>query len=186
MLKQLLAVASFLVMSAPVHGESSAWLDIELDEQGAVTEAVVVGDVHPALVDPLRDWVSRQAFAPAAVEGRAAPSTTSVWATFTLADVDGGYALQVLGYDSGPRPTRETAPDYPRTALLAGQEGWVRLGFTVQPDGKASDIEVVESSQRIFEKPAQRAVAKWRFKPNTVDGHPVATEVTRVIEFKVD
>lgn len=184
--KQLLAVAWLLVMSAAAHAESGAWLDIALDEQGVVTEAAVVGDIHPALVEPLRDWVTRQAFTPAEVEGRAVPSTTSVWATYTLVEVEGGYELQVLGYDSSPRPTRETAPDYPRTALLAGEQGWVRLHFTVQPDGKASDIRVVESSQRIFEKPAQRAVAKWRFKPNTVDGRAVATEVTRRIEFKVD
>lgn len=184
--KPLLAVSLLLLMSASAHAQSGAWLDIALDEQGVVTEAVVVGDVHPALVGPLRDWVTRQPFTPAEADGQAVPSTTSVWATYTLVEVDDGYELQVLGYDNSPRPTRETAPDYPRTALLAGEEGWVRLGFTVQPDGKASGIRVVESSQRTFEKPAQRAVAKWRFKPNTVDGRAVATEVTRRIEFKLD
>jgi TonB family protein len=185
-LKLVLAVTSSLAMTALAHGESSAWLDIALDEKGHVTEAVVVGDVHPALVEPLRDWVTRQAFTPAAVEGQAVPSTTSVWATFTLVEVDGGYELQVLGYDSGPRPIHKEAPSYPYNELLAGKPGWVNLGFTVQPDGKASDIRVLESSHRNFRKPAQRAMAKWRFKPNTVDGRAVATEVTQKIEFVLE
>ncbi len=186
LLNLLMAGVTLLLIASLAHGESSAWLDIALDEQGAVTEAVVVDDVHPALVEPLRDWVSRQAFTPAEVEGRTVPSTTSVWATFTLVEVDGGYELQVLGYDSGPRPIHKEAPDYPYNELLAGKQGWVNLSFTVQPDGKTSDIRVVESSHRNFQKPAQRAVAKWRFKPNTVDGQAVATEVTQEIEFEIE
>lgn len=181
----LLAGVSLLLMASLAHAESGAWLDIALDEHGAVTEAVVVGDVHPALVDPLRDWVTRQAFTPAEVEGRAVPSTTSVWATYTLVEFDDGYELQVVGYDSCPRPTHQAEPAYPRGELLAGKEGWVNLGFTVQPDGKPSDIRVVESSHRNFEKAALRAIAKWRFKPKTVNGQAVATDVTQKIEFEL-
>lgn len=184
--KPLLAVALLLLMSASAHAQSGAWLDIALDEQGVVTEAVVVGDVHPALVGPLRDWVTRQPFTPAEADGQAVPSTTSVWATYTLVEVDGGYELQVLGYDSGPRPIHKEAPEYPYNELLAGKQGWVNLGFTVQPDGKPSDIRVLESSHRNFQKPALRAMAKWRFKPNTVDGRAVATEVTQKIEFVLE
>jgi TonB family protein len=185
-LNPLLAFASLLVMSIPVHGQSEAWLDIALDEQGAVTEAVVVDDVPPALVGSLRDWVTRQAFEPAAVDGRAVSSTTSVWVAFTVVEVDGGYELQVLKHNSGPRLIRWTAPHYPRDAFFAGQEGWVRLRFTVQPNGRASDIRVVESSHHNFEKQARRAMAKWRFKPKTVAGRAISTEVTQTIEFKLD
>lgn len=181
--KQLWAVVLLLPMSALAHGQSRTWLDIALDEHGAVTEAVVVGDVHPALVDPLRDWVTRQAFTPADVEGRAVPSTTSVWATYTLVEFDDGYELQVLRYDRGPRPTHQAEPYYPYNAMVAGREGWVRRRFTVQPDGKASDIRVVESSHRSFEKQARRAISYWRFKPETVNGQAVATEVTQEIAF---
>ncbi len=183
--KPLLAVALLLLMSASAHAQSGAWLDIALDEQGVVTEAVVVGDVHPALVGPLRDWVTRQPFTPAEADGQAVPSTTSVWATYTLVEVDDGYELKVLGYQSCPRPIRQKEPSYPRGELLAGKQGWVNLGFTVQPDGKPSDIRVVESSHRNFEKPALRAIAKWRFKPKTVNGQAVATEVTQKIDFEL-
>lgn len=67
--------------------------------------------------------------------------------------------------------------------MVAGREGWVRRRFTVQPDGKASDIRVVESSHRSFEKQARRAISYWRFKPETVNGQAVATEVTQEIAF---
>lgn len=189
-LNLLMAWVALLLFASLANSQTGtwragAWLDIALDEQGAVTEAVVVGDVHPALVDPLREWVTRKAFTPAEVEGQAVPSTTSVWATYTLVERDGGYELEVQNYETAPRPIHKEEPAYPRNELLAGKEGWVRLRFTVQPDGKPSDIRVVESSHRNFEKQARRAIPRWRFKPETVNGQAVATEVTTKIEFKL-
>lgn len=186
-----IAGIALLLIASPANSQTGtwragAWLDIALDEQGVVTEAVVVGDVHPALVDSLRDWVTRQSFTPAEADGQAVPSTTSVWATYTLVERDGGYELEVQNYETAPRPIHKEKPAYPRNELLAGNEGWVSLGATVQPDGKPSDIRVLESSHRNFEKAAQRAVAKWRFEPETVNGQAVATEVTLQIEFAIE
>lgn len=181
-----LALSLLLLAPASAIAEHRVWLDVSLDGQGQVTEAVVVGELHPALVDPVKEWVRTQGFAIATVEGRPVPSTTSVWITYVLEDIGDGYELQFRNYDTGPRPTRLTEPAYPRTALLSGQEGWVKVGFKVLPNGRVGDVEVLESSHRIFESPATRAVKQWRFHPKTVDGKAVGDEVVQTIEFKVD
>ncbi len=65
-------------------------------------------------------------------------------------------------------------PTYPRKALMEGIEGFVRLKFTIMPDGSPKDVVIVEAKpRRIFEREALRAVYKWKFKPRVVDGKPV-------------
>jgi TonB family protein len=186
MRRLFLALSLLLFATAPAIAEHTVWLDVALDEQGQVTETFVVGELHPALLGPVNDWVRTKRFSGATVEGRPVPSTTSVWITYILEDVEDGYELRFLNYDSAPRPTRETEPTYPRSALQSGQEGWVKVGFKILPTGRVSDIEVLESSHRIFEPPAIRAVKQWRFHPATVDGKAVGDEVVRTIEFKVE
>ena len=119
------------------------------------------------------------------VMSAAAHAESGAWLDIALDEQGVVTEAAVAGYDSCPRPIRQKEPSYPRGELLAGKEGWVNLGFTVQPDGKPSDIRVLESSHRNFEKPVLRAIAKWRFKPKTVNGQAVATDVTQKIEFEL-
>jgi TonB family protein len=184
---KLAAILVFILAAASVQAQTMSWLDVSLDEEGVVTEATAVGEIHPALVEPIRNWVKGKTFRLAGADDLAASSTTSVWVSYALAEIDGGdYELQFLDHGNGPRPVKQSKPDYPRSALLNGEEGWVRLGFRVQPGGEVSDIEVLESSQRVFEKPALRAMKKWRFQPDTVEGKPVSTPMVQTIEFKLE
>ncbi|MEN8718672.1 MAG: energy transducer TonB, partial [Oceanococcaceae bacterium] len=65
-------------------------------------------------------------------------------------------------------------------------EGWVKLEFTINPDGTVSDPRVVEAQpRRVFDSEARRAILKWKFKPRVVDGKPVAHRATQTIEFKL-
>lgn len=185
--KKLAETLLFLLATASAQAQTISWFDVSLDEKGAVTEATAVGEIHPALVEPIRDWVRGKTFEPASADDQAVPSTTSVWVSYALAEVDGGdYELQFLDHGNCPRPVKQSEPDYPRAALLNREEGWVRLRFTVQPGGEVSDVEVLESSQRIFEKPALRAMKKWRFQPKTVEGRPVSTPMVQTIEFNFE
>lgn len=175
----------FLLAIASAQAQTISWFDVSLDAHGSVTEAAAIGEIHAALVEPIRDWVKGKTFRPESADELAAPSTTSVWVSYALTEVDGDYELQFLDHGSGPRPVKQSEPDYPRTALLNGEEGWVQLRFRVQPGGEVSEIEVLESSQRSFEKPALRAMKKLRFLPETVDGKPVSTPMAQTIEFKL-
>ncbi|MDP1826489.1 MAG: TonB family protein [Archangium sp.] len=59
----------------------------------------------------------------------------------------------------------------------------VLLEFTVGADGVPSDILVLESAGPMWDQASSEALAKWRFKPATHEGVPVAAR-TR-LEFKM-
>lgn len=83
--------------------------------------------------------------------------------------------------DADFMPLVKVLPIYPRRALLRGEEGWVLLRFTITASGRVKDIEVVESSDSIFERPAIEAAKKFKYKPRIVNGEPV--EVTGVLHY---
>ncbi len=65
-------------------------------------------------------------------------------------------------------------PRYPRKAAMEGIEGWVKFRFTIAPDGTPKNVELIDAKpRRIFERDARRAIYKWKFKPNVVDGKAV-------------
>lgn len=67
---------------------------------------------------------------------------------------------------------RQAAPEYPRAAARSGFDGWVDLQFTVTPTGGVSDIEVLDSSSRVFHREALVAMQNWQFKPVMENGSP--------------
>ncbi len=73
------------------------------------------------------------------------------------------------------------SPVYPARALQAGLDGWVVVQFDIMVDGTVANIAVVESSDRVFERSARNAAAKFRFKPQVVEGVPQVTKGVRNI-----
>jgi protein TonB len=64
---------------------------------------------------------------------------------------------------------------YPYAALRANVEGWVELGFTVNPDGTVSNVRVLNASPaHTFEQAGIRAVSKLRYQPVMQDGKAIA------------
>tara|TARA_B100000674_G_scaffold341880_1_gene285855 strand:- start:1836 stop:2447 length:612 start_codon:yes stop_codon:yes gene_type:complete len=93
---------------------------------------------------------------------------------------------QNQGGNSQVIPLVRINPQYPRNELLAGVEGWVKVRFTVEPDGSVSSPKVVESKPpRVFDSSALRAIKKWKFKPKVVNGVAVSQDGTQIIEFKL-
>ena len=77
-------------------------------------------------------------------------------------------------------------PEYPRKAARSGEEGWVKIEFTITSQGEVDDPKVVASKpRRIFDRAALKAIRKWRFKPKTVDGIAVPRRAVQVIEFRL-
>ena len=75
-------------------------------------------------------------------------------------------------------------PVYPRKAAQAGTEGWVKVEFTITAQGDVIDAVVVDSRpRRVFNNSALKAIEKWQFKPRVINGRPVKTRATQVIEF---
>ena len=69
------------------------------------------------------------------------------------------------------------APVYPRRAMMRGQQGWVRVIFTVEEDGSTSNVTVLEncahggsgrdckdSPNTVFDSAAIKATAGLRYE----------------------
>lgn len=83
--------------------------------------------------------------------------------------------------------TVRVQPPYPRRAALAGTTGWVKVSFTVTPQGTVVDPRVVASEPpRVFDNAALGAIVKWRFRPRTVNGEPVRVRATQTFQFSLD
>ena len=75
---------------------------------------------------------------------------------------------------------------YPLQAARNGEQGWVDVAFTVNPDGSVSNAHVTDAEpRRVFDRAAIDAVSRWRFKPALINGRPTAVVVKRRIEFKL-
>lgn len=82
-------------------------------------------------------------------------------------------------------PIETVYPEFPHTALEDRRNGWVFLEFVVGKDGKPRDIRILaQDYQEIFGEKAKRAVARWRFKPATVNGEPIDSVATLPMEFR--
>lgn len=75
-------------------------------------------------------------------------------------------------------------PVYPRSALQRGQEGWVKISFIVNEQGRIENPSVVSSRpRRVFDRAALQAIEQWRFRPRKVNGQPVRTQAIQEIKF---
>lgn len=84
-------------------------------------------------------------------------------------------------------PIVRVAPVYPARALSRGLEGYVDLSFTVTPAGTVENPVVLFSTSSLFERAAERAVLKFKYKPRVVDGVPVAVHNVKTrISFKIE
>lgn len=109
----------------------------------------------------------------------------------TNIDVPQGFALGEgisIGAGSGDYlPIAQVAPQYPRSALTQGIEGWVLVEFTIGTEGQVKNPHIVSSDPRgVFDEAALGAVKRFRFKPRTVGNTPVEVHgVQNRIKFRL-
>jgi protein TonB len=82
-----------------------------------------------------------------------------------------------------PVPVRTVAPEYPVELKRDGVMGVVVVTCTVDEQGNVIDPAIEKSSNNGFDKPAIEAVKKWKFKPASQNGSPVAKKVSIPIKF---
>jgi protein TonB len=84
-------------------------------------------------------------------------------------------------------PIYRVPPQYPRSALFNGVEGWVVVQFTIGTKGQVKDARVVDASPKgTFDQAALDAVKRFRFKARTIAGTPVEVQgVQNRIRFKL-
>jgi protein TonB len=78
-------------------------------------------------------------------------------------------------------------PTYPIRATSLGLEGYVVVQFDVMADGHVTNIAIIESSNRIFDKAAIKAAERFKFKPRVVDGLALASYgIQNMFRFTLD
>ena len=87
--------------------------------------------------------------------------------------------------DQPPRPIVNPDPDYPFKADRMGIEGYVKVNFLVDAQGRVSNIKILEASpEGVFEKSVHDKLRLWRFAPGEILGEPVTCEVDTTFWFK--
>lgn len=92
--------------------------------------------------------------------------------------------------ESGPAattrvPTLTAVPDYPQKAKRDRIEGDVEVCFQIDRNGRPHRISVRNSSHRLLEKPAVRAVRASRYAPLPKSVDVPAIKTCRVFEFRL-
>ena len=89
--------------------------------------------------------------------------------------------------DSHERVPRNTvAPAYPEVARRDRIEGDVQVCFNVDREGRPYRIAVRSSTNRVFEKPAIRAIRASRYQPVPKDQEVPAIKTCRTFRFRLE
>ena len=88
--------------------------------------------------------------------------------------------------DQRPSILRSPDPKYPEAARRANREAVVIVEFTVDVNGRPTDIKVPKPKGFGFDEAAIEAIERWRFTPAKKDGESVPMRVRQPIRFNLD
>ena len=132
--------------------------------------------------------IERKPESPTEVE--AAPDMTIDMST-SVDNVGGGVEIGATAMEVAPIAATgggfsATDGEYLPIVRVNGVEGYVIVVFTGTAEGTTADVQVVESSHKMFERNAVKAALKYKYKPRVVDGDPIPVTGVRVrIEFQL-
>ncbi len=86
---------------------------------------------------------------------------------------------------SVPQPIYSPEPSFSDEARKAKQQGIVVLMLVVGADGRPYNIHVRQSLGMGLDEKAIEAVRNWRFRPATLNGQPVATQIAVEVNFRL-
>jgi len=104
-------------------------------------------------------------FSKGSVENNVAQLTPTVDASSAMSKMK-----MTAGSDRDIVPLVRINPDYPPRALSRGIQGWVIVQFTISATGTVKDQKVVDSSNKIFDDAALKAIGRWRYNPKVEEG----------------
>lgn len=91
--------------------------------------------------------------------------------------------VRVGGVIVQPRLLHSVAPNYPSAARAAGISGNVVIVAHLDKMGDVASMKVV-SGPATLQAAAMSALRSWKYQPATLDGVPIATDVTVTIKFQ--
>jgi protein TonB len=97
-----------------------------------------------------------------------------------------GGPLRVGGDVKAPTILDRPDPNYTEAARKARVAGIVVVEAIIGKDGRVQDVKVVKGLPMGLGEEAEAAVRRWRFKPGTLNGQPVATIFNLTVNFKLN
>ncbi len=82
-----------------------------------------------------------------------------------------------------PQVIYSPEPNFSDEARKARTQGVVQLLVVVGKDGRTYDVRVAQSLGMGLDEQAVAAVRRWRFRPATLNGQPVATQIAVHVDF---
>ncbi len=146
-----------------------------------------------ALTPPPTPWTTAPA-ATATPEAKAAPPVPQPEAEF-IPDVvpDGTLPAAPAAPEASPAryvgpeliAASRATPTFPPGARQMRMSGQVRLQVKVRPDGSVGAVSVLSEPKPVagFGKAAEAAVRQWRYRPATLGGRAVESEIAVVVNF---
>jgi protein TonB len=152
-----------------------------VDVQGSImplppgTAVLISAETFPLLPPDLVKPVSVPSPPPAAAPPAASPEP----ATFAPAPEP---ARPMGGRLQPAQPISNSLPDYPELARRRGLLGVVKLHAVIDAQGAVKDLRIV-SGDALLAAASIRAVQRWKYKPATLNGQPVASNVEIQLSF---
>lgn len=87
---------------------------------------------------------------------------------------------------SQPKIIHRVEPRYPEHARRIKLQGWVAIECIVDRNGRTQNLQVVGSSNGVFEAAAMEALRQWRFTAGTLRGAPVDTVFVLRVNFTLN
>jgi protein TonB len=80
---------------------------------------------------------------------------------------------------------KKVEPNYPDIARRARIEGKVILQAVVNKEGDVNEVNVLSSTNPMFNDAAIEAVKQWKYKPALQNGKPVSVYYTIRVDFRL-
>ena len=90
---------------------------------------------------------------------------------------------RIISVNAEAQLLNRVEPVYPRTAILAGVQGQVRLHAIIARDGRIMSLNVISGSP-LLAGAARDAVSQWRYRPYYLNGQPVEVETFITVNFR--
>jgi protein TonB len=93
-----------------------------------------------------------------------------------------------MGFGDGDViPLVRMPAQYPSKAKRRNIEGFVKARLEVNALGTVDSVEIIDSKPKgVFERSAIRALYKYKFKPQIINGKPQAQTVTQTLDYVLD
>lgn len=97
----------------------------------------------------------------------------------------GGGIYQVGGGVRPPVPIYAPEPEFSEQARMAKYQGECIVEVVVDTKGMPRDLKIIRPLGMGLDEKALESVAKYRFKPATLNGHPVAVRMNIEVDFHI-